>query len=356
MPKIKQKKFILQYVFQFHNLALAGLLLDLTVAQAVTFPNSPSATVVGEVQFVTAKYEDTLLNIAEEFELGYEELVAANPKLDSWLPGEGNHVILPSKFIVPATMSKGIHINLAEYRLYYFPEKENTVITFPISIGRGGWDTPLGAAQVTSKLVNPAWHPPESIRREHAEEGDPLPRVVPPGPDNPLGNYALQLNLPSYLIHGTNKPYGIGMKATHGCIRLRPQNIASLFKQVSVKTPVEIVWQPFKVGIKDNVIYFEAHPAKSEYETILEEPSNASKKHRASALTDSIRQVLQLADEASVEIDWLNLADIVKESRGIPFPINQTPIKDVTRDSISIVEAPRRSTQHTTQQSQSYIF
>ena len=320
------------------------------MAQAATFEMDEEQFVVGHVQTITAKYQDTLLAIAEEFELGYEELVAANPKLDSWIPGEGNRVLLPSKFIVPKKISGGIYINLAEYRLYYFPENKNdTVITFPISIGRGDWDTPVGQTHVISKLVKPAWYPPESIRKEHAEEGDPLPKVVPPGPDNPLGDYALQLNLPGYLIHGTNRPYGIGMRATHGCIRLRPEGIKTLFEQVKIETPVQISWEPFKTGVKDNVIYFEAHPARSEVEEILEGKSNVDMKQRKAALTHAIRQVLELADATEVEVDWLRLAEIVKESQGVPLPVSPSD-----RD-MEITQLERRSTQSASQHKE-YLF
>lgn len=319
--------------------------------QAAVFFVSSGSSVVGTLQAVTAKYHDTLLSIAEEFELGYEELVAANPQLDSWLPGEGNRVLLPSKFIVPNGVTQGIYINLAEYRLYYFPGGESTsVMTFPISIGRGDWNTPVGETHVTDKLVNPAWYPPESIRREHAEEGDFLPKMVPPGPDNPLGDYALRLNLPGYLIHGTNRPYGIGMKVTHGCIRLRPVDIAALFKKVPREEAVQIVHKPFKAGVLDGVIYFEAHPMRSEVEAILEEKTVVNRKQRSAALTETIREVLALADELGVEINWLRLVEIAEESLGIPLPLNEAEAE------MTVVEAPRRSSPGAVSQSRSYLF
>ncbi len=336
----------------------AALALMGAAAQGATaFPLDRGNSVVGEVRTITAKHQDTLLAIAEEFELGYEELVAANPKLDSWLPGEGSSVVLPSRFIVPRGIGEGIYINLAEYRLYYLPPKSSeeeggTVLTYPISIGRGDWSTPVGKARVTHKVIKPAWYPPESIRDEHAAAGDPLPKIVPPGPDNPLGDYALKLNLPGYLIHGTNRPYGIGMKATHGCIRLRPPNIADLFKLVSVETPVRIDWQPFKVGVKDGVIYFEAHPARSEVEEILQGKSADDKEQRAAALTASIREVLELTDETGIKVDWLRFAEIVREERGIPLPIS---LADAAADT-GAVPVRRRSTPSATQQAEAYLF
>ncbi len=326
------------------------LILGGATGQAATFPAAAGGSVVGDVQAVTAKHQDTLLKIAEEFELGYEELVAANPDLDSWLPGEGNRVVLPSRFIVPEDVDEGIYINLAEYRLYYFPEKQgDEVITYPISIGRGDWNTPVGDAWIVNKLVNPAWYPPESIRREHAEAGDPLPKVVPPGPDNPLGDYALRLNLSGYLIHGTNRPYGIGMRVTHGCIRLRPGNIAALFKRISTETPVRIAWDPFKTGIKDGVIYFEAHPDRSEVEAILEEKSMVDKGRRSAALTASIRKVLNLVDQTGAKVNWLQLADIAEKSLGIPLPIS--PGGDG-----KVLQVLHRSTGNVTYQSEPYLF
>ncbi len=331
-------------------LVCSGLIWGAASSQAATFQTS-GGTVVGTVQAITAKHGDTLLGIAEEFELGYEEVVAANPHVDSWLPGEGSRIVLPSRFIVPNKIKKGIYINLAEYRLYYFPEgKRGTVMTFPISIGRGDWDTPVGAAQVINKVVNPAWYPPESIRREHAAEGDPLPRIVPPGPDNPLGNYALRLDLPGYLIHGTNRPYGIGMKATHGCIRLRPPNIAELFKLTSPGTPVHIAKVPFKAGVKDGVVYFEAHPDKSEVEAILEAQVVVDEEQRSAALAGAIRDVLKLVDRTGAQVDWLRLMEIAKESRGIPLPIS------LAHSDIEAGQVPRRSPQDATYQAENYLF
>ena len=337
--------------------ALLALLCWTAAGQGAAFKVSDGDSVVGEVQVITAKHKDTLLGIAEEFELGYEELVASNPDLDSWLPGEGNRVVLPSRFILPREISRGIYINLAEYRLYYFSEKEkNTVLTFPISIGRGDWDTPVGRTHVIHKLVRPAWYPPESIRAEHAAEGDPLPKIVPPGRDNPLGKYALQLDLPGYLIHGTNRPYGIGMRATHGCIRLRPANIEVLFRQVAVETPVQIVYRPFKAGVHNGTIYFEAHPEKSESEAILGReftPGELRQQnmHRAAALTATVRDVLKLADQNGVEVDWLALAKTVEESLGIPLPVNTGSIGD----DAQVATAPRRSTPGAVQ-SEPYLF
>lgn len=340
--------------YRITRLALAAAALWAGSVQAATFPRLEANTVVGSVQFTVARHEDTLLSLAEEFELGYEELAAANSRLDSWLPGEGRRVVLPKKFIIPKGPGEGIYINLAEYRLYYFPrQKSGRVMTFPISIGRGDWGTPEGAVRVVSKLVDPAWYPPRSIREEHARDGDPLPAVVPPGPDNPLGTYALKLSLPGYLIHGTNRPYGIGMKVTHGCIRLHPRNMALLFGQVAVNTPVRIVWEPFKVGVRNNTVYVAAHPLGSEVEKILGVAVNDAEmqERQASALTGAIRATLQALDgilaekgQGRAQIDWLKLTEVIRLSDGIPHPVSVTFPSSEQAENFDgpLPEAPRK--------------
>ncbi len=353
------------------RLSMVAIVLWGTAASADTFQNFEAGMVVGDVQFTVARYQDTLLSLAEEFNLGYEELVAANPGIDSWLPGEGSRVVLPKRLIIPKHASKGIYINLAEYRLYYFPEqKDADVLSFPISIGRGDWATPVGMTHIVSKLINPAWYPPQSIREEHAADGESLPAMVPPGPDNPLGRYALKLDLPGYLIHGTNKPYGIGMKVTHGCIRLHPEDMDVLFQRVAANTSVQIVWEPFKVGVEDGVIYLEAHSLRSEVEAILKigEDMETGRKKNAYALTAAIRNVLQTLDVLGAEeiyqgteIDWLRLIEIVRRGDGIPYPISARPTEtEVAEKHAGPIEAvretPRATTRFTTGKSTDYLF
>lgn len=220
-------------------------------------------SVVGEVFTVSARREDTLLDIARRYGLGRDEIVNANPGVDIWLPGEGTRVHVPRRYVLPDAPREGIVLNLPEMRLYYYPpESEDVarqVITHPISIGRQDWQTPLGETRIVSKVKNPTWFPPESVRAEHAADGDPLPSVVPPGPDNPLGGYALRLGIPGYLIHGTNKPYGVGMRVSHGCIRMYPEDIVAMFSQVTNDTPVRIINQPVKTGWRDGKLYLEVH-------------------------------------------------------------------------------------------------
>jgi len=247
------------------RLGLLVLLVLSTAAGAEVYQlASENDSVVGEIRRTWASSEDTLLDIARANGLGYHEIKRVNPTLDTWLPSTEKEVILPSRYVLPMAGREGIILNIPEMRLYYFPEKKTgdatTVVTYPLGIGRQGWQTPYINTRIIEKRNHPAWHPPESIRKEHEAMGDPLPRRVGPGPDNPLGDYAMRLGLPDYLIHGTNKPFGIGMRVSHGCIRLYPEDIEALFQQVQLRTPVQIINQPYKVGRLRDKIYLEAHP------------------------------------------------------------------------------------------------
>jgi len=269
----------------------------------------PDSQLVGESVTISAQYEDTFVSLARKYNLGFEELVQANPDVDPWLPGEGTPILLPMQFLLPNAPRSGVVINLPELRLYYFPDgDEGRVITHPISIGRMDWGTPLGVTSIQSKVKNPSWYPPQSIRDEHAADNRPLPPVVPPGPDNPLGDHALRLSIPGYLIHGTNKPSGVGMRVTHGCIRMFPEDIASMFADVPVGTPVRIVNQPIKLGRVGNDLFIEAHPVLPER---LEEG--------ASALTELTRAFVEYSEEGQgAQFDWDLAEQIAVKSRGIP--------------------------------------
>jgi L,D-transpeptidase ErfK/SrfK len=234
---------------------------------------SPEQTVVGMPQVVLSRGEDTLSDLARAYGLGYDELIAANPGVDPWLPGDQTPILLPTQFVLPAVEREGIVLNIASKRLFYFPPmpegQPKVVKTYPIGIGRVGWETPLGAATVIAKAVDPAWYVPASVRREHAEMGDPLPSVVPAGPDNPLGSRVLKLDMPGYLIHGTNQPYGVGMRVSHGCVRLYPENIEYLYELVEIGEPVQIINEPFLLGELNGNVVFEAHePLKDDTVTV----------------------------------------------------------------------------------------
>ena len=225
--------------------------------------DSPDQSVVGEPQIVYTTDTDTLSDLARAYGLGYDELIAANPDVNPWLPGADTPVLLPTQFIIPDVPREGIVLNMASKRLFYFPPVAEGqpvhVKTFPIGIGRVGWETPLGATTVVDKARDPHWYVPWSVRQEHAELGDPLPSVVPPGPDNPLGHRVLKLDMPGYLIHGTNQPYGVGMRVSHGCVRLYPENIEYLYELVDIGESVTIINEPYLFGEHDGVVYFEGH-------------------------------------------------------------------------------------------------
>ena len=224
---------------------------------------SPEQSVIGEPQVVFAREEDTLSDLARTYGLGYDEIIAANPDVDPWLPGAGTAVVLPTQFVLPGIERRGVILNIATKRLFYFPAaadgEPQQVMTYPIGIGRVGWETPLGDTTVVSKAKDPHWWVPASVRREHAEMGNPLPSVVPPGPDNPLGHRVLKLDMPGYLIHGTNAPYGVGMRVSHGCVRLYPENIEALYPLVGIGEVVSIINEPYQFGSRGGALYFEAH-------------------------------------------------------------------------------------------------
>lgn len=297
--------------------AVLLLVAAATAADAAEFPLPRDHDVIGEVREIVARYEDTFVSLARRHGVGLEELKLANPGVDMWLPGEGTKITLPTRYVLPRAPREGIVVNIAELRLYYFPKDEpDKVYTYPISIGRMDWSTPVGTTTIVAKQKNPSWYPPKSIREEHAARGDFLPAVVPPGPDNPLGAHALRLGLPGYLIHGTNRPSGIGMRVTHGCVRMFPEDIAALFERVPIGTKVHIVNQPYKLGWSETgELLLEVHPP-------LEEEVEAGKW----TLTDLTREIVAVTDEGFTHlVDW-DLAETLigsRESRGIPVPVSR---------------------------------
>ncbi len=234
-------------------------------ATVYTLQNKDDA-VFGEDQTVTTVYEDTLYDLAAKYSLGSEEIIRVNPRIDPWIPGAGKQVIIPGRHILPPGPHEGIVVNLPEHRLYYYPKPKRgepqQVVTYPVSIGKMDWRTPLGLTHVIGKQKDPTWFPTESVRNEHAANGDPLPASVPPGPDNPLGQYAMRLAAGNgtYLIHGTNNPMAVGLPVTHGCIRMYPDDVKALFPLVPVGTPVRLINEPIKVAWVDGELLLEAHP------------------------------------------------------------------------------------------------
>ncbi len=265
---------------------------------------SDEQSVIGEAQIVFVGPGDTFSDLARTYGLGYDDLVDANPGIDPWLPGEGTPVLLPTQYVLPDAPKRGVILNIATKRLFYFPKRKDgesqQVLTYPIGIGRVGWETPLGETTVISKAMNPTWWVPASVRREHAEIGDPLASVVPPGPDNPLGTRVLKLDIPGYLIHGTNKPAGVGMRVSHGCVRLYPENIEFLYDLVEVGEVVTIMNEPYQMGSRDGVLYFEAHPPLEDDTRLpgerLQSLFHAHSKKGGVALNDHLQQhVVSLA-------------------------------------------------------------
>lgn len=284
--------------------------------------DSPEQTVVGVPQIVLTEGEDTLSDLARAYGLGYDELIAANPDVDPWLPGDQTPVLLPTQFVLPRIEREGIILNIASKRLFYFPHmpegQPQVVKTYPIGIGRVGWETPLGAATVIAKAVDPAWYVPLSVRREHAELGDPLPSVVPAGPDNPLGSRVLKLDMPGYLIHGTNQPYGVGMRVSHGCVRLYPENIEYLYELVDIGEPVQIINEPFLLGESNGELIFEAH---------------APLEDDAISPDDRLNDLLVVFGESethelSVAVER-NIRDVVAAANGVPVNVTSYSDDDV---------------------------
>ena len=304
------------------------ILFGLTVnAVANTYILPPEDQyMVGQLKELTIGRDTTLSDQARNYNVGFNEIRLANTGIDPWLPQNNSKILLPTQHLLPDTERKGIVLNVPEMRLYYYPEPADeqvpVVVTHPISIGRGDWETPLGKTRIINKKVNPDWRPPESIRKEHLADGDYLPEVVPAGPDNPLGDFALRLNIPGYLIHGTNKPYGIGMRVTHGCVRMYPEDIAEIFNQVEINTTVNIIHQPYKFGWYLDTLYLEAHP--------LVDKDNNFVKDLAS-LYMAVQKINRELGEA-MEVDWQDALKIASTPSGIPTPVkikSITPIKNI---------------------------
>ncbi|MEJ2273236.1 MAG: L,D-transpeptidase family protein [Woeseiaceae bacterium] len=315
-------------------LAIVSLAGEDVHAEVYELP-PPGQDVIGTVATITARYEDTLVDIARRHGLGYYDLVRANPGVNVWLPGAGTEIVLPSRFVLPPGPREGLVLNLAEYRMYYFPEPEPGkpayVYTYPMSIGRMDWETPLGSTKIVAMAKDPAWYPPQSVRDEHEADGDPLPRVVPPGPENPLGTRALRLGLPGYLIHGTNRPAGVGMRVSHGCVRMFPEDIEFLFDHIRVQTQVRIINVPVKIGWDGNELVAEVHPLLESSQELAEESLAHLDELDADVelepliadsnkdpLTYATEQFIAATAERAGQLDWDLLEELVDRSSGIP--------------------------------------
>ena len=317
-------------------LAGAALTLAAAYAQATVYDLSdPSVQVVGEDLHIKTRYEDTLVDIARRYSLGYEEITRANPGVDPWLPGEGTEIVIPGRRILPPGPHTGIIVNLPEHRLYYFPKPRRgakpVVVTYPVSIGKMDWKTPLGETRIISKQKNPFWYPPESVRKEHAANGDPIPAIVKPGPDNPLGAFAMRLAIHpgDYLIHGTNNPLAVGMPVTHGCIRMYPEDIAAFFPSVPVGTSVRLVNDPVKVAYVDGELLLEVHPpVDAEGQTV--EPVLAE-----------FEQLLDLAlGSSTAAIHWDYAIQTLQAATGIPVTVGLEAVNDAAAPATPTAAPP----------------
>ena len=297
------------------------------------FQLSGDQALVGTIAVVKTRENDTLSDIARHFGLGYNDISKANPTIDPWTPAPGSRLVLPLQFMLPDAPHKGIILNLANMRLYYYPKKEpDKVFTYPVGIGRQGWNTPMGLTSIVAKKANPVWVVPASIHREHAQKGDSLPSVVPAGPNNPLGLFAMRLGFPRYLIHGTNKPYGIGMQISHGCIQLYPEDIEVLFKNASVGMPVRIIHQPYLTAWHEDMLYLEAN-----------EPLQKWAQDKPRLKKQLLKQIRQDSAKHNVAIDWEKVERIIERADGIPTPIlTQSPDVETIAKNAVLLDHPEQ--------------
>lgn len=306
------------------------------------FMVAPGDSVVGRLQVTVARHEDTFADIARRFDVGYEELVRANPGVDPWIPGEGTEIVLPTEFILPDAPREGLVLNLAQMRLYYFPKRAKDapkdgpaeVYTHPIGIGKVGWATPEGNTRIVSRAKDPVWTPPLSVRREHEKEGDILPSKVPPGPENPLGRHVMRLDWPSYLIHGTNKPPAVGMRASAGCIRLYPEDVARIFDQAPDGTKVTVVNQPYLLGWRGDRLLLQAYEPLVDDERDWSDVPKALRQKMKKPATPHWKKLAQQAEA----VDWELVRAAAAAPRGIVVQVAPGGAPDV---KALIARAPR---------------
>ncbi|HVT34816.1 MAG TPA: L,D-transpeptidase family protein [Nevskiaceae bacterium] len=299
-------------LLRWRRLCACLLLAGAARAQAAVFPlPPPDQDLVGVPTWINAQPGDTLATIAFRQGLGFREVIHANPGVDPWKLRTGQRIALPTQLLLPDAPRVGIVVNVPEMRLYYFPKDDAHVFVYPVAVGRVDWKTPLGDTVVRKKVANPTWHPTDSIRAEHAAQGDPLPLEVPPGEDNPLGAYALRLGWPDILIHGTDKPMGgIGMPVTHGCIRLYPQDIETLYNVVPVGTPVSVIEQAYKLGRGGTHWYVEARAGVS---------ADPQAPMGTAEIEDALATLKARADDEQITpLDWVAIQKILRRGDGLP--------------------------------------
>jgi L,D-transpeptidase ErfK/SrfK len=285
--------------------------IPLVPTYAATY--EPMGDGIGTVSYYTVKKGDNLYEIARRQDLGIVELLAANPGVDPWTPEIGHTLTLTTAHVLPL-VRQGIVLNLSELRLFYFTS-DGKVLTFPIGIGREGWQTPLGETTIVKKRKDPVWIPPDSIRAENPD----LPEKVLPGPENPMGAYALNLGWPGYAIHGTNRPYGIGKRSSHGCIRLYPEDITRLFQAVEIGTPVTVIDTPYKLGWQGAYLYLEVTPTQRQSDAIAEY------RRPTPPIFSDVYDRVRIAAGDETDIDWYAVDKAVAAHDGVPAIIGKNP-------------------------------
>ena len=301
---------------------LVALLLAILLPGGLVPPacaDTKTGDVLGEMHdYYTWRPEEDMLDIARAEELGLIQLMAANPGIDPWGPGTQVRIVLPTMHIMPDAPRKGIVINTAELRLYYY-DAEDSPLSFPLGVGRDGYLTPVGTTKIVRKKEQPSWYLTPSEIRDHPE----LERVIPPGPDNPLGEYAMYLGWSSYLIHGTNSPWGIGRRASRGCIRMYPEDIEWLFPRVAIGTQVTVVDQPAKLGWKDGELYLEVQPSTMQIDK-MEETSRSPGPPDPIPLAEQADRILAKAGDDAMRLDWPAIERALTERVGYPIRITTT--------------------------------
>lgn len=299
---------------EFANLVdLLGWIAASRRAEPPAVEENPEPIIVGRLATYRTSHDDTLADVALRFNLGYVSLVAANPGIDPWVPGEGTEIVLPLAHLLPDAPREGIVINVSEMRLYFF-DKDGGVQTYPLGVGRDGLETPLGVTEIKRKTENPTWYPTAATRADDPE----LPAAVPPGEDNPLGTRALYLGWPAYLIHGTNRPYGIGRRTSRGCIRMYTEDVERLYPQVPVGTKVTVIDQPIKLGWSRGELYLEAHPTKAQADQL--EINGAFDFELPDGLIERINAA---AGQEAHRLDWATVRHAALERRGYPVKITR---------------------------------
>lgn len=280
---------------------------------------------VGEMAQHFVGPQDTLHDIARHYGLGFIELRAANPGVDSWAPRPETSLIIPGQHLLPRAPQDGIVINLAEMRLYYFKDGlGKPPLTYPLGIGRDGLETPLGDTTIVRRATNPNWYPTDRMK----EENPNLPWKVEPGPANPLGTHALYLGWPTFLIHGTNKPWGIGRKVSSGCIRMYPKDIITLFDHAGDGTKVTVVDQPFKVATLGDALYIEVNPTSSEISDI---EIDGTFFDAGADIPDALIKVVEKEVEGhDITIDWEAFKTAFQEKHGYPVKVSKVDVENVS--------------------------